>query len=236
MSYLNSPPATPDSSFCLESAYKSLDIKFINSPMMPNPSKVKLNGPFSWEETRQIVANNQLELFARSQEETNRYLVLKHELKQRNQDIMTHVLVNELGWSQQKLDEDNANRAGKIFVDADTLKIIYNQFPYYFPKNVVHLCVWSSVVIPTDPNSKEGDITEETRRIIDKYVSKTFTEKYNLHPDQICWFKNWGLLQSIKNISHIHVLIEDFDVEKYDILGSPGEPLLLEEIEEAKKI
>lgn len=203
--------------------------------MMPNPSKIKLDKPFTWEESRDIIDNNKLELLARSQLETNRYINFKHELKVANVNIMDHVLEKELGWSKGKLILDNAEDNKRSFVDPSTIKIIYNQFPYYFPSNVQHLCIWSSIEIPNDPNSAVGDISSATKEVINRYIEKTFTKKYNLDPEQICWFKNWGSLQSIKSISHIHIVIRDFDVASHGIVGGFGEPLTVEEFDEISK-
>lgn len=172
---------------------------------MPNASKVKAN-PFKWEEIKYIVEQNQLELFARSQEETVRYLDFKHRLKKAGVPILDHIIKHELHWK-----EDELKQEGDFFSDPSTTTVIYNQFPYYFEPQVKHLCAWSKVYVPADPSSPCGDISPETRAKIDDYVYKTFIEPNGLDKENVCWFKNWESLQSVKSISHIHILINDVD-------------------------
>ena len=216
MYYLNTPPTTPVTSkvsfghrllksLSLEETYKLLNINIIQSSVMPNASKVKAS-PFKWEEIKYIVEHNQLELFARSQEETVRYLDFKHRLKKAGVSILDHIIKQELHWK-----EDALKQEGDFFSDPSTTTVIYNQFPYYFEPQVKHLCAWSKVYIPADPNSPCGDISPETRAKIDDYVFKTFIEPNGLDKENICWFKNWESLQSVKSISHIHILINDVD-------------------------
>lgn len=80
-----------------------------------------------------------------------------------------------------------------------------------------------------DPNSEIGDIDDDTKRIIEKYVCKTFVDYVGLSRDQIIWWKNYTKIQSIKAIPHVHVLVnldDDHDgkLEKKlrSLIGTPG--------------
>ncbi|KAG2732508.1 hypothetical protein G9P44_004925 [Scheffersomyces stipitis] len=222
-SYLATPPATPTlvsktkelSTFAsgksLDEYYQILNIQEVRSELMPNMSKVKVDKPFTWNEVHFIVTTNQLELFARSQAATDRYLKFKHDLKESKVNILDHILANEVRWDVEDLREE-----GAIFADKSDLRIIHNRFPYYFEDDVSHLCVWSKVRIPTDPNSADGDITTETRNKINQYIEETFIRPLGLTWEQVEWFKNWTSLQSVKSISHIHVLIKGGDKNKIE--------------------
>lgn len=197
--------------------YKSLSISFVQSDLMPNPSKIKENGPFKWSELKNIVNNNQLELLARSKNETQRYLDFKTWLKLENLNIQNYIIKYELNWQDAVSD-------AKLFTRSDDVKILLNKFPYYFEDDVTHFCIWTKVQIPNDPDSQIGDLSKHTRLIIDKYVRKTFPN------NQLLWFRNWANLQSVKLISHIHVLVKGLDDETlHNLLGSSGNLLTNED-------
>lgn len=150
-----------------------------------------------------IVHSNQLELLARSLEMTRRYIAFKQYLRGKNTTILQHILENELKWTDSDLIEDSL----VAVMQPQHLKVIYNLFPYHFSHDVLHLCVWSKVRIYADENSPEGDISAETRQVISRYVNDQFTVPLELDAEDVCWFKNWTSLQSVKAISHIHVLL-----------------------------
>jgi hypothetical protein len=79
--------------------------------------------------------------------------------------------------------------------------------------------VWSKTPIPTD--EKTGDVTEESRRIIEEFVRRTFVERLNGDADRVMWFKNWVQLQSVRALEHVHVLVKD--VKRTDIEFWTGE-------------
>jgi len=232
-SYLNTPPATPTltdkytdlslgngsvvSAKSLEDYYQLLNIHFVHSALMPNASKIKANAGFTWPEVHFIIATNRLELFARSSAQTKQYLEFKHELKELKVSILDHILNEELRWKMEDLREE-----GEIFAHESDIKILYNKFPYYFEEDVSHLCVWSKVRIPTDPNSDVGDISEETREQIRKYIENTFIKPLGITWDDVEWFKNWTSLQSVRSISHIHVLIKGGDKNKIEEMIETG--------------
>lgn len=110
-------------------------------------------------------------------------------------------------------------------------------FLIIFEKQVTHLCIWTKFRIPADPTSPIGDISKKTRQIIEKYLTKTFVEKYGIEWSDILWFKNWESLQSVKRLSHIHVLIKGLDQEMIeDMLYGPGVPLTIEELEQIEQL
>ncbi|CUM67800.1 uncharacterized protein PRCAT00005506001 [Priceomyces carsonii] len=222
-------------------------LRIIHSPLMPNPSKVR-SLPFTWDETKTIVETNKLELFARSEEQTEKYAKFKAELKRNHTTIFKHLLIAELNWYDKALnngiDKSDINllddavikfqpKSKHLFTEASDLKILPNHFPYYFQEGISHLCVWSKLVIENDPDSQKGDISKATRNLICKYVEKTFIEGLGIDRENVVWFRNWGALQSVKGISHIHVLVKGFTSEQLNkVLYTPGAPLTEAEYEE----
>ena len=60
-------------------------------------------------------------------------------------------------------------------VNADDIKILYNDWPYGIDPKIVHLVVWTKFELEEDPVT--GDSTPEMRKLIDEYVMKTFRAK-----------------------------------------------------------
>lgn len=75
------------------------------------------------------------------------------------------------------------------------------------------MCVWTKTPIATDPAT--GDVTAESRRIIEDFVESTFSTPLDslFGPrkgrENVLWFKNWVALQSVRGVDHIHVLLRD---------------------------
>lgn len=216
-------PTTPSKDL---TAFRSqFKLKVVHSPDMP-PSKIK-EEPYTWEQTTYIVQINELELFSRSSEQTERYQAFKKQLRNRNISIFKYLLTHQLNWYKP---EDNGNKdileiksdsqivikpEGKaLFENPNDLKILYNHFPYFFDDDVVHLCIWSKIPIPADPYSEFGDILPATRKQVDQYIDRTIVKKLGILWENLTWFKNWESLQSVKAISHIHVIIRGITSEQ----------------------
>lgn len=98
------------------------------------------------------------------------------------------------------------------FAHPSDFKILRNDWPYgSFEPEIVHLIVWSKPRIPTDPES--GLMTPESRQLADAFVERTFVNRLEQERpqagDRVLWFKNWGALQSVRGLEHIHVLLRD---------------------------
>lgn len=211
-------------------------LKVVQSPGMP-PSKIK-DEPYTWEEIVEIVKTNTLEKFARSAAQTTSYHRFKAALKEAKTSVFKFLLVNQLKWYDpavnnmipvdqidQLEDHEITIKAAsdKLFGDASDVKILPNHFPYYFPSDVRHLCVWLKTRIQNDPKSPYGDISLETREEIETYIVRTFVEGLGIPRSNICWFRNWEALQSVKLISHIHVIVKGMsDDQASKVLYGPG--------------
>lgn len=209
-----------------------IPVTVIHSPDMPSASKVS-ERPYTWPEVKDIVRYNDLDAFARLGAQTESYLAFKRLLKQQNLTVFRHIVTQTLGW--RRLEELDGVKDDKITVEAsgdpiftnpDDLKIVRNDFPYYFEDDVTHLCVWTKKKIESDPNSSIGDLSQETRNIIERYVDQTFVKGLGIPRENLVWFRNWEALQSVKEISHVHVVVKGMTREQVaQVLGTPGIPL-----------
>lgn len=219
--------------------HEDSEITYIQLPNMPLFKIRKV--PYKWEEVKEIIQNNELEKFARLESQSDTYLSFKKSIAEQGLTVYKYLLKNQLQWNP--VSEDELKRLkdeeiiiepklNRMFTEPSDLKILKNDFPYNFEEGIYHLCIWTKFIIPTDPNSPIGDISSTTRKIIEKYLYKTFS-KYGVEWDNLIWFKNWESLQSVKSLSHIHVIINGLTPEVLDeLLYTSGEPLTIEELEE----
>lgn len=102
------------------------------------------------------------------------------------------------------------------FADPADYKILRNDWPYGFAPGITHLVVWLRTPIQTQGDG--GDLTEGSRALIEEFVDRTFvarlareaTAGQDCDPKtQVLWFKNWGALQSVRALEHVHILVRD---------------------------
>lgn len=177
------------------------------------------------------IETNHLERLKRSKSKLAEYKRFKDYLKENNISSTAILLGDDLQWAKvdsnhQILETYFEARSDKLLRDPRDLKIIENRFPYNFESNISHLLVWTKVPIESDPTSPRGDISTYTRKLINKYIWNTFVKGLGIPESNIIWFRNWHALQSIRELSHIHVLIKDLSPEQLSrIKGTPGVPL-----------
>lgn len=104
----------------------------------------------------------------------------------------------------------------KLFQDQRDFKIIENDFPYNFTQEIIHVCVWTKLAIESDPESQIGDVTPYIKKVLERYVEKTFVEHLGFAHNDVLWFRNYPFLQSVKDLSHIHVLLRLSRGGEYD--------------------
>lgn len=209
-----------------------IPLTVIHSPDMPSASKIS-ERPYTWPEVREIIKYNDLDAFARLEAQTESYLAFKRLLKQENLTVFRHIVTQTLGWRRSeelegvKDDKITVESSGApIFTNPDDLKIVRNDFPYYFEDDVTHLCVWTKRRIESDPESLVGDLSPETRDIIERYVDQTFVKGLGIERENLVWFRNWEALQSVKEISHVHVVVKGMTKEQVaSVVGTAGVPL-----------
>lgn len=195
-----------------------------------------LHTPLNWYQAEDVIRNNELGKFKRSFEELTKYRQHRANLKRQGIPSINKLLADELGWVQvdknyKIISKENLKaKSTKLLNHSDDIKITMNRFPYHFTKDIAHLLVWTKIPISNDPKSPIGDISPQTRRTINNYITKLFVSTYGIPQENILWFRNWTELQSIKEFSHIHVLIKALSHEKIqEILQFPNYPTALEE-------
>jgi hypothetical protein len=67
---------------------------------------------------------------------------------------------------------------------------------------------------PVAVKEENGDVTDESRALIEGFVRRTFVERLEREKGRfedptahVLWFKNWTALQSVRSLEHIHVLV-----------------------------
>lgn len=182
--------------------------------------------PITWEEINDFIATKELYKLRRSKEETIKYHKHKDFLKSQKVTILDYIF-NRLEWSESELEQlnnlqyaTNQQRLKIIFTKDDLFKVTINDFPYYYDKHIIHLLIWSKVKIPiylddttdidmfdTHSQNKFPETNLSTKAKIDKFLAKTLS-KYGLEPiNDYNWFINYSNLQSVKAVSHIHLLV-----------------------------
>ncbi|KAK9469619.1 hypothetical protein V1512DRAFT_269192 [Lipomyces arxii] len=157
---------------------------------------------FSWDNLKNIIANNQLELLSRTPSDLRKYLRWKGGIVKDYQSIANYVLTERLKWGP---DPTLAKAKGtKLFELKDDYKILLNDFPYGFEDGIVHVVVWTKIAIP---KAELGDVSSEGREALQTFSDTKFRAQLNMSPDQVLWFKNWAALQSIPEVDHFHVLL-----------------------------
>lgn len=217
----------------METAYS------IQDTLTDKQTKTMTNNPerlISWKEICYYIQTGELYKLSRSPEETERYHQFKAELKKRGTNVADNIIDKKLAWSRAELsrlaqkyptDEDKTN---VIFSDTSLYKLLKNDFPYNFEKGVYHLVLWSKLYIPlyeqktTDkPDGETLDLEDNIQGVnpvvkskIDRFLELNLKKTLGL-TDYI-WFVNYPRLQSIKSISHVHILINTEEREKVEWL------------------
>lgn len=200
--------------------------------------------PMTWEQVTEYVTTGNIANLTRSFECLERYHNFKRNLESKGVDLTTNLLRDTLHWIPQNTDITTPIKEilpkihcvdPRPFANVNDMTIVGNDFPYFFEPGVEHVCVWLKFPLPPDKNSIIGDLSDENKRLVDKYVTKTFIEGLALDKKNVLWFKNYAALQSVKAIPHIHVLIRNGDHEKIESLkNTGGKPIDYEDTESCK--
>ncbi|KAI9724605.1 MAG: hypothetical protein M1828_003628 [Chrysothrix sp. TS-e1954] len=169
----------------------------------------------SWERVKELVRDNQLQLFTRVPSELRRYKKYMDQIKQDYGSTMNFILKERVKW------KDTTPR-GEPFEYPDDISILHNDWPYGIDPRIVHLVVWTKFSFDTDP--ERGDLTPESRKQIDEFVTKTF-KRTSDDDSQVIWFKNWTSLMSVHSVVHFHVMLFDPDSAFVDRITNGDEAL-----------
>ncbi|KKA22662.1 hypothetical protein T310_3281 [Rasamsonia emersonii CBS 393.64] len=173
-----------------------------------------------WENLKDIIvsptsARNDLGALKRKPSDLVRYIAWSNKIKAEYGSITNYICQERLRWHQP------SSAAGSTpvipfknptpFADPADFKILRNDWPYGVTPDVTHLVVWSKTPIAVKPEN--GDVTDESRALIEDFVTRTFVARLERDPhfsdkarNHVLWFKNWAALQSVRSLEHIHVL------------------------------
>ncbi|KAI5287015.1 hypothetical protein KEM55_000104 [Ascosphaera atra] len=163
-----------------------------------------------WDDIKDIIARNALHRLRRKPSDLERYLEWSQDIKRRYGTVARYICEERLKWPI--VEDYNSLVVNPVpFADPRDYKILYNDWPYGLTPDITHLCVWLKNDIPINP--LDGDLTPESRKLIDDFVNETFVKRleplYEDAQDRVRWFKNWAALQSVKALPHIHVMVKD---------------------------
>ncbi|KAG7193081.1 uncharacterized protein KQ657_001198 [Scheffersomyces spartinae] len=179
-----------------------------------------------WEQIKLMVEKDEIGYFYRSEESKLKYYKLKEKCQKEGITLYQNLVVHSLNWYTHKegvplgkngLPDDKdiivKELNPTLFADPSDYKFLVNEYGYDFPKNLIHLCLWFKNFMVPDPKSDVGDISIETKHVIERGL-QNLLEPVGVKRDQYVWFKNWAALQSIRLLSHVHVVIVDLTSEQ----------------------
>lgn len=187
--------------------------------------EMSLEKPLTWENVVNIVESYHLDRLGRSVDQLQKYHDFKNTLTLKGIDMTTNLLLNTLHWLPENTDPFISGPEAislihcldpRPFCNPKDVTIILNDFPYFIKERTIHLLIWVKFPMLPDPKSDIGDISPETKGIIQKYINLTFYDHLKIPKNDLVWWKNYTLIQSIKTIPHVHVLInldKDFSGE-----------------------
>ncbi|KAF2725329.1 hypothetical protein K431DRAFT_281284 [Polychaeton citri CBS 116435] len=167
----------------------------------------------TWEDLKNIIANNTLEELKRLPSDLRRYLAWSYDTKKSHGSIPNFVLKERLHWRPITSNPMTFSHYSDVpFEDSRDYAVLVNDWPYGFEPGIVHILVWTKIPIAVDDG--EGDVTPESRQLIERFVQRFFVDALGKHgSDNVLWFKNWVRLQSVRGLDHVHVLVRDVPQE-----------------------
>lgn len=150
-------------------------------------------------------ARNDLDALKRKPSDLARYLAWSSDTKAQYGSVSNFICHCRLKWASPPAYTPLPPSNPVPFADPSDYKILRNDWPYGVAPGIVHLVVWLRTPIPAREDN--GDLTDESRRLIEEFVGRTFVAR--LATSQVLWFKNWSALQTIRTLEHFHVLLRD---------------------------
>lgn len=190
----------------------------------------------TWPELRNIIVENRIGDLYRTKATMEKYTQFKHAIKKQNYTIVNYIITHRLGWLNSDGKVDTTPRSKRLFTDASDIMIITNDFSYNFEPDSTHLCVWTKLDIPSDPESEVGDVTDFTKAVIDRWVTKNFVETLGVPAEDVYWFRNFPSLQSVQELSHVHIVCRGLGEKRFKrVIDTSGVVLSSEEYEEIER-
>ncbi|EFR03470.1 hypothetical protein MGYG_06468 [Nannizzia gypsea CBS 118893] len=193
--------------------------------------------PHTWQEIKDVIAKGDMSVLNRAPSDLRNYILWVRETKSKNDSVIEFLLRERLLWQKkgqvERIEGSNNTQTSTglgfeyqnetPFAHPADYKILRNDWPYGLDHNIVHLVVWLKTRIPVEEDGQGGP-TEESRKLIEQFVDKTFTQKImerhrevngncldKIKEEKVMWFKNKKKWQTVASIEHIHVILRDVD-------------------------
>ena len=163
-----------------------------------------INHPLTFPEIQSFIETNQLSQLGRNSQQEKRYQTITKErgtLWESPSDFILH--------DKFKLDYIISS-SGKRMIPRPLpewtkglIKIVPNDFPYNFDKNIIHLILWK-----IDQQINENDILDSIKNLKKQYSF-----------DEFCYFINPLYLKSIPDLDHAHLILH-MNPKKYFHINS----------------
>ena len=159
--------------------------------------------PFTWDELKTLVHDNQLDKMSRSRSEQDRYEEYTAKIKSEWLSVVDHILCSKFDFDRVLVDaftdELNQSKPRQLLKAVPSLdevsfvrtSLCRNDFPYYVEDNVQHWCLWKLY-----ENVNVDDIATAKRALYEELDAEEF-----IH------FVNPPHLKSIPQIDHAHIFI-----------------------------
>lgn len=180
--------------------------------------------PHNWQDLKEIIAANNLEILKRKPSDLRRYISWTNQTKATYGSITTFILSERLHWEISPTPHEGSPsfqpNSTVPFTDTSDYKILLNDWPYGFTRDVTHIIAWSKIRLPEQ--KPEGYLTPESTALVEGFVQRTFVEPLASYwskqgaareidnvNDCVLWFRNWTGLQSVRGLEHVHVLVRN---------------------------
>ena len=171
--------------------------------------------PHSWENLRHLISTGQLDELKRWPSQLKAYLAWTAHVKEKYGSATMYLLTQRLFW--EPIDDPSGAMTFNVrsvvpFANPEDFAILRNDWPYGHEEGIHHICVWLKQRLPVD---QEGALSEEGRRMVEKFVDEEFRFKADEKEkdSKVIWFKNTTNLQSVRSLEHLHVLVRNVDEE-----------------------
>jgi len=153
------------------------------------------NVALSWNECKQIVAEDRLELLGRSDTQQSSYDEFTRGIKDKYEHVKDYLFVSKFGFEAEASPITGKLRVNILpgSLSTDRLNLCINDFPYNYEEGIAHYVLWK---LGTQLTEKE---------IVDAQDSLLRDER--LGAKDACWYVNPPHLKSILEIDHAHILV-----------------------------
>jgi Protein of unknown function (DUF3605) len=127
--------------------------------------------PLTWQEVKNAIANEDLNIFWRVPSEQRRYLEFCWLQKRKWGSITAFVLEERLHWRHIDTSRE-ISLSGQRFENPKNVAVKKNDWPYGIDKRITHLVVWTTFALREEATT--GRLTETGKLELEQYVDRVF--------------------------------------------------------------